>query len=198
MSRASHLYCLELAVFACFATIGQSFDWREPIGLQERLKGRSSHNGEISVMSRDSSIRELHGFVAYSVTHRMRPSPPKIKRKLVYLNFGAFSRGLWRTLWRTCHVMGAELSDRLFGQNTLFFFFFYIFNICVCVFCGECCCICMISICVADSKYKAIFIFISQIILIVFFSGQINNLYDVEDSVILKLKNIQWYVYWLK
>ncbi len=30
-------------------------DWREPIGLQERLEGRSSHNGEISVMSRDSS-----------------------------------------------------------------------------------------------------------------------------------------------
>ncbi len=27
-------------------------DWREPIGLQERLEGRSSHNGEISVMSR--------------------------------------------------------------------------------------------------------------------------------------------------
>ncbi len=59
MSRASHLYCLELVVFACFATIGQSFDWREPIGLQERLKGRSSHNGEISVMSRDSSIGNL-------------------------------------------------------------------------------------------------------------------------------------------
>ncbi len=55
MSRASHLYCLELVVFACFATIGQSFDWREPIGLQERLKGRSSHNGEISVMSRSRS-----------------------------------------------------------------------------------------------------------------------------------------------
>ncbi len=29
-------------------------DWREPIGLQERLEGRSSHNGVISVMSRDS------------------------------------------------------------------------------------------------------------------------------------------------
>ncbi len=27
-------------------------DWREPIGLQERLEGRSPHNGEISVMSR--------------------------------------------------------------------------------------------------------------------------------------------------
>ncbi len=34
-------------------------DWREPIGLQERLKGRSSHNGEISVMSRDSSKGNL-------------------------------------------------------------------------------------------------------------------------------------------
>ncbi len=38
-----------------FATIGQSFDWREPIGLQERLEGRSSHNGEFSVMSRSCS-----------------------------------------------------------------------------------------------------------------------------------------------
>ncbi len=54
-SRASHLYCLELVVFACFATIGRHLDWREPIGLQERLKGRSSHNGEISVMSRSRS-----------------------------------------------------------------------------------------------------------------------------------------------
>ncbi len=38
-----------------FATIGQSFDWREPIGLQERLEGRSSHKGEFSVMSRSRS-----------------------------------------------------------------------------------------------------------------------------------------------
>ncbi len=38
-----------------FATIGQSFDWREPIGLQERLEGRSSYNGEFSVMSRSRS-----------------------------------------------------------------------------------------------------------------------------------------------
>ncbi len=38
-----------------FVTIGQSFDWREPIGLQERLEGRSSHNGEFSVMSRSRS-----------------------------------------------------------------------------------------------------------------------------------------------
>ncbi len=30
-------------------------DWREPIGLQERLEGRSSHNGEFSVMSRGCS-----------------------------------------------------------------------------------------------------------------------------------------------
>ncbi len=36
---------------AYFATIGQSIDWREPIGLQERLEGRSSHNGEFSVVS---------------------------------------------------------------------------------------------------------------------------------------------------
>ncbi len=46
---------LELVIFACFATNGQSVDWREPIGLQERLEGRSSHNGEFSVMSRSRS-----------------------------------------------------------------------------------------------------------------------------------------------
>ncbi len=46
---------LELVIFACFATIGQSVDCREPIGLQERLEGRSSHNGEFSVMSCESS-----------------------------------------------------------------------------------------------------------------------------------------------
>ncbi len=46
---------LELVIFACFATIGQSVDWREPIGLQERLEGRSSHNREFSVMSRSRS-----------------------------------------------------------------------------------------------------------------------------------------------
>ncbi len=40
-------------------------------------------------------------------------------------------------------------------------------HVCVCVFCGECGCICMISICVAYNSYKAIFI--TQIILIVFF-----------------------------
>ncbi len=54
--REHRIYTVSSSSFACFATIGQSFDWREPIGLQERLKGRSSHNGEISVMSRDSSI----------------------------------------------------------------------------------------------------------------------------------------------
>ncbi len=40
---------------AYFVSIGQSFDWCEPIGLQERLEGRSSHNGEFSVMSRSRS-----------------------------------------------------------------------------------------------------------------------------------------------
>ncbi len=47
------------------------------------------------------------------------------------------------------HLMGTELSDRLFGQNKTFFFFLYI---CVFVFCGECGCICMTSICVADNQ----------------------------------------------
>ncbi len=35
--------------------LASHLDWREPIGLQERLKGRSSHNGEFSVMSRSRS-----------------------------------------------------------------------------------------------------------------------------------------------
>ncbi len=30
-------------------------DWREPIGIQEMLEGRSSHNGEFSMMSRSRS-----------------------------------------------------------------------------------------------------------------------------------------------
>ncbi len=78
--------------------------------------------------------------------------------------------------------MGTELSDRLFGQNKLFFFV-KMFYICVCVSFGERGCICLISIFVADNSFKAIlfyiFICITQSILIVFFSGQINHLYDV-------------------
>ncbi len=50
-------------------------DWREPIGLQERLEGRSSHNGEISVMSRDSlkgnTEEEIHSLFALHPTHIM-------------------------------------------------------------------------------------------------------------------------------
>ncbi len=60
---------------------------------------------------------------------------------------------------------------------------FCILNIPVCVLCVECGYICMISICVADNSYNAFvflsFFFITQIILIVFFCGQINLLYDV-------------------
>ncbi len=63
----------------------------------------------------------------------------------------------WRSLPRAVtHAVthlscdGAELSDRLLGQNKPFFF--NICTICVCVFCGECGCICMISICVADNQ----------------------------------------------
>ncbi len=43
----------------------------------------------------------------------------------------------------------------------------------------------MIGIFVSDNSYKAIlfFLFITQINLIVFFSGQINPLYDVYDPV---------------
>ncbi len=46
VAGAAFILPLEL-VFACFATFGSHLDWREPIGLQERLEGRSSHNGEI-------------------------------------------------------------------------------------------------------------------------------------------------------
>ncbi len=47
VSSSSYLHALR--------QLASHFDWREPIGLQERLKGRSSHNGEISVMSRSRS-----------------------------------------------------------------------------------------------------------------------------------------------
>ncbi len=68
--------------------------------------------------------KKIHGFVAYSVTQN-ETIPPK-KWKIVYFNSGALAR----LLWRTCHLMGAELSNRLFGQNKPFVFcFFY-----MCVF----------------------------------------------------------------
>ncbi len=46
VSSSSYLHALR--------QLASHLDWRELIGL-ERLKGRSSHNGEFSVMSRDSS-----------------------------------------------------------------------------------------------------------------------------------------------
>ncbi len=85
----------------------------------------------------------------------MKPSPlknGKNKRKIVYLNSRALSRGLWRTLWHTCYVMGRNLAIGFLDKICFFFVFFcfYIFYICVFVFCGECGCICMNRICVAD------------------------------------------------
>ncbi len=154
----------------------------------------------------------------------MKPPPPKKQKNRLF----EYSRSLARAVAHAVTYLssdGAELSDRLFGQNKPFYFF-NIFNICVCVFCGECGFICMISICVADNQllliwlnegyewlygpylydyhlyyrtsvcdywhinstltirayttYKAIFIFIfiTQIVLVCF-SGKINNLYDV-------------------
>ncbi len=47
VSSSSYLHALR--------QLASHLDWCEPIGLQERLKGRSSHNGEISVMSRSHS-----------------------------------------------------------------------------------------------------------------------------------------------
>ncbi len=57
-------------------------DWREPIGLQERLEGRSSHKGEISVMSRDSSKG-----------NRSDSTPP-----LLLISIGEGGQTLWRPL----------------------------------------------------------------------------------------------------
>ncbi len=44
--------CLSSSSYCMLRDNWPVIDWREPIGLQERLEGRSSHNGEISVMSR--------------------------------------------------------------------------------------------------------------------------------------------------
>ncbi len=92
--------------------------------------------------------KKTHGFVVYSVTHRMRPPPPKKWKqnagKYVFWIL-ALSRGLWRS-----HLIRAELSDRLLEKIILFLFIF--FNICVCVFCGECGCISVITICVDDNQ----------------------------------------------
>ncbi len=45
--RAPHLYCLSSSSYLhASRQLASQLDWREPIGLQERLEGRSSHNGE--------------------------------------------------------------------------------------------------------------------------------------------------------
>ncbi len=49
-------------------------DWREPIGLQERLEGRSSHNGEIL---RDVSF-PLSGNRGYDSNRSGFPSPSTV------------------------------------------------------------------------------------------------------------------------
>ncbi len=47
--------------------------------------------------------KKTHGFVVYSVTHRLRPPPPPPKKsgKIVYLNSGALSRGLSKLIIST-------------------------------------------------------------------------------------------------
>ncbi len=50
---------------------GSHLDWREPIGLQERLKGRSSHNGEFLI----SSLESRHFKSRESL---VRPPPPPL------------------------------------------------------------------------------------------------------------------------
>ncbi len=74
--------------------------------------------------------KKTHGFVVYSVTHRMRPPPPKkVKTKCGKLFFWilALSRGLWRS-----HLIRAELSDRLFGKNNPFFVYIFLIYVYVC------------------------------------------------------------------
>ncbi len=69
-------------------------DWREPIGLQERLEGRSSHNGVISVMSRS----RFQGTEVTIVTG-------------AFCNFSnvcccfTFERQLMRDHWRSVNVL---------------------------------------------------------------------------------------------
>ncbi len=81
--------------------------------------------------------------------------PKKSEKYLVEIclfESGALLRGLWCTLWRTCHLMGAG-GDRLFGQNKPCFLGGVCLGMCMCNLWGmwECGCICMISICVDES-----------------------------------------------
>ncbi len=47
MSRAPHLYGLSSSSYLhASRQLVSHLDWREPIGFQERLEWRSSHNGE--------------------------------------------------------------------------------------------------------------------------------------------------------
>ncbi len=77
-------------------------------------------------------VKKKHTYilVAYSVTHRMRPSKKKAENCLFEF---------WRALaTAVTHAMthlssdGAELSDRIFGQNKPFFSTFFIY-VCVCL-----------------------------------------------------------------
>ncbi len=99
-------------------------------------------------------VKKPHGFVAYSVTHRMRPSPPKKpqrnQRKIVYFNLALSHEGCdVPVIW-----WGRNLTISFLDKINLYFLyiFYNIFNIYVCVFCGKCGCICMISICMADNQ----------------------------------------------
>ncbi len=97
--------------------------------------------------------KKPHGFVTYRTTHRMRPSPPKKRKKAKHCLFE-----FWRSLAVAVTHAGTHLlSDG--GRNLAIgfldkinLFFPNIFHICVFVFYGECGCICMISICVADNQ----------------------------------------------
>jgi len=87
--------------------------------------------------------KKTHGFVTHkTMCYTQNETMPKKWKKAENCLFG-----FWRSLsWGICPQMGAELGDRLFGQNNLFFKMY------ICVFCGECGCICVISICVADNQ----------------------------------------------
>ncbi len=130
--------------------------------------------------------KKLHGFVAYSVTHRMRPS--QLWFLIFFKPFCLFeSSALLRGLWRTCHLMEVELSDRLFGQNKPFFSPQHLLYVYVCFVENVAAFVWLVSVwLIIHTNIFIFFLFITQIILIAFVSGQIHHLYDVYNNCIIE------------
>ncbi len=58
-------------------------------------------------------VKKQHDFVAGNVPNRMKSSKKKkVKdtRKIDYWILALPRDGAWRTLWRTCHLMGRNLA----------------------------------------------------------------------------------------